>query len=59
MFFGFEYRHVVGSVLDADWGSNAAPNDNVWSDWFFPIASALLSAWVRTVFPESIGDDFA
>jgi len=32
---------------------------HVRSYWFFPIASALLSAWVLAVFPEAIGDDFA
>ena len=28
---------------------------HVWSYWFFPIASALLSAWVRAVFPNQLG----
>jgi hypothetical protein len=32
---------------------------HVWSYWLFPIASALLSAWARTVFPQSIRDNFA
>ena len=31
----------------------------VWSYWFFPMASALLRALVRNVFLESIRDDFA
>ena len=30
-----------------------------WSYWFFSMNKALLSAWDRTVFPESIGDDIA
>jgi hypothetical protein len=30
-----------------------------WSYWFFSMNLVLLSAWVRTVVPESIGDDFA
>ena len=32
---------------------------HMWSYWFFSVNLALLRAWVRTVFPESIGDDFA
>ena len=31
----------------------------MWSYWFFSMNLALLRAWVRTVFPESIEDDFA
>ncbi len=32
---------------------------HMWGYWLFSMNLALLRAWVRTMFPGSIGDDFA